>query len=115
MTTGLTPESDGRLDRELRQWALEAPLPPRFQEQVWNRITQAEARRKPSVWGAALRAGAELFLRPRFAFAYVTVLLLVGIASGIWMAQVKRSRMDSLLGERYVQSIAPYPLVVARQ
>lgn len=87
---------------------MEASLPPRFQEQVWQRIARAEAKPAASPGAEFWRLLGVVLLRPRFAFAYVAVLLAVGVAAGSWAAQVKASRIDSDLSLRYVQSIDPY-------
>ena len=83
------------------------PLPPRFQEQVWKRIERAEA---PGVSLAeALRTRlAEWFAQPAFAVAYVTVLIVAGLAIGFKQAQDKTAKWDRQLEARYVQSVDPY-------
>ena len=99
------PENDEALHKALRQWTVEAALPPRFQEQVWKRIEQAEAR--PTL----LRSTLLTFLtlqRPKFAFAYLAVFLVLGLAAGAVAAQAKNSRLDSELSQRYVQSLDPF-------
>ncbi len=101
-------EYQERLDAVLRQWTVGARLPPRFQEQVWQRIARAEARR-----AAAFRAGlwrlVEVVLpRPKVAFGCMAALLVSGIAAGSWAAQIKSSRLQATLGLRYVQSLDPY-------
>ncbi len=110
MSANQRPENDEALNQVLRQWEVEAPLPRRFQEQVWQRIARAEAEPavSPGPWAELWRLLGVVLLRPRFAFAYVAVLLAVGVAAGSWAAQVKASRIDSDLSLRYVQSIDPY-------
>ena len=104
----LTPiESDEQISRVLRAWAVDTPLPPRFQERVWRRISQAET--KPaSGWGGVMQWLAETFVRPRVACTYMALLVGCGVAAGVWTAQVERNRLDITLGERYVQSLDPY-------
>jgi len=46
--------------------------------------------------------------QPKFAYSYVAALLLLGIVAGSWAAQRETSRLDAVLGSRYVQSIDPY-------
>ena len=47
------PEDDRSVDKVLGEWVVDAPLPPRFQEQVWQRIAKTEARPEPSgAWAA---------------------------------------------------------------
>lgn len=108
MTGNQKPEKDAPLNRVLREWTVETPLPPRFQEQVWQRIAHAEVEPIPSIWGVLWRLIQTSLPRPQVAFAYLTVLLVLGVAAGAWAAQAKNSQLDADLGLRYVQSIDPY-------
>jgi hypothetical protein len=102
------PENDEALREVLRQWSVDTPLPPRFQQQVWKRIEQAEAQPTLSM---LLRSALLTLLtthRPKFAFAYLTALLVLGLAAGGVAAQARNSRLDSELSQRYVQSIDPF-------
>ncbi len=101
-------EQDRSQDRVLREWVVDAPMPPRFQEQVWQRISRTKARPEPT-FRAALAQFLEVVLpRPKFALAYLAVLLAVGMAGGSLAAQIKSNRLDAALSQRYVQSIDPY-------
>jgi hypothetical protein len=101
------------LDRLLREWQVEEPLPPRFQEQVWSRIVLAEAKAPNPVWNQMLGRLAAFFERPKFAYSYAAALLAVGIAAGSWTAHVKTSRWETDLGQRYLQTLNPYQQEVA--
>ncbi len=102
------PETDEPLRKALRQWTVDAALPPRFQEQVWKRIEQAEARPTlPTLLHSALLTLLTL-QRPRFAFACLSVFLALGLAAGALAAQAKTSRLNSELSQRYVQSVDPF-------
>jgi hypothetical protein len=103
-----TPEGDNALGQLLRQWTPDAPLAPRFQEQVWQRIARAEARPGPTLRASLSRWLEVVLPRPRFAFAYVLILLTLGVAGGSLAAQLKTSRLETGLGLRYVQSLDPY-------
>ncbi len=108
MKANQTPEDDRALRQALRQWAVDTPLPPRFQEQVWQRIARAETRPATALW-ATMARWVEVFLpRPKFALAYVSVVLLIGIAAGSFAAQAAARRLNADLGQRYVQSLDPY-------
>ena len=72
--------SDGKLARLLRTARVSPSLPPRFQENVWRRIEDAEAPVKTGSW---LEALANLILRPRFALAAVTILVCAGAFFGV--------------------------------
>jgi hypothetical protein len=106
MKANQKPETDEPLRQVLRQWAVDTPLPPRFQEQVWRRIARAEA--GSTAWGRLLRLVEAGLPRPRVALAYLAALLILGMSIGSWAAQAKTSHLNADLGLRYVQSIDPY-------
>jgi hypothetical protein len=107
MKTNNPRDPDDNLSALLRSWSVDAPLPPRFRDDVWRRIARTENSVQPLA--ASLRRWLESILpRPKIALSYVTTLLLIGMATGLWVAQVERSRLKATLGSRYVQSIDPY-------
>ena len=108
MKPNLTPEDDQSLRRVLRQWTVDTPLPPRFQEQVWQRITRAETRPAPTPLAWLSRWVEVLLPRPQFAFSYVAALLVLGVAAGSLAAQATTRRLNADLSLRYVQSLDPY-------
>jgi hypothetical protein len=111
MKTNKPIEDDRRLSELLREWKVDASLPPRFREQVWQRIEQPEKKAMPNVWGA-LRHWIEIVLpRPAMAVSYVAVLLAIGAGVGWTEAQSETKRADSVLGMRYVQSVDPFQAV----
>ena len=114
MTPNQTPEDNEHLGRLLRQWTVDAPLPPRFQEQVWQRIAGAEARPAPTLWASLSRWLEAVLPRPRFALSYATALLVVGLAAGSLAAQARTSRLETDLRVRYVQSVDPYHADLSR-
>ena len=105
------PESDERLRAVLRSWVVDTALPPRFQEQVWRRIERADLQPASPFWAGFFRLVEVALPRPKVAFAYVSVLLTVGVTAGAWAAQVKTTHTQADLGLRYVQSIDPYKAV----
>ena len=110
MNANQGPEKDRNLDQILKQWVVDRPLPPRFQEQVWHRIARTETipTTRGGIW-ALLQGLIEANLpRPRFASVYVASLVLLGVVSGAWAAQRESSRLKADLGSRYVQSVDPY-------
>jgi ferric-dicitrate binding protein FerR (iron transport regulator) len=113
MRTTPTPESDEQLNKMLGEWVVDAPLPPRFEEQVWRRIERSETAADAPPLTRLFRSVAESFTRPKVAYAYVAVLLAVGMAAGSWTAQVKSNQVETALGERYVGSVDPYKFTVA--
>jgi hypothetical protein len=96
------------LDHVLRDWTVSSSLPPRFQEQVWTRITRAESQVQPTLWAALSRWLGDVLPRPEVAAAYLSVILALGAGAGAFAAQSKNSRLDAQLSLRYVQSIDPY-------
>jgi hypothetical protein len=99
----------------LREWVITAPLPPHFQEGVWQRIARAESAGGVMPLAERLRRFVGAFAAPRVAYAYVAGLVALGIAAGSWTAQVQRSRVEADLGHRYVQSIDPNQMVAANR
>ena len=71
---------DSKLTALLRDARPTPALPPRFRQNVWRRIEDAEAPAKLESWLDALAA---LILRPRFAVAAAAILLLLGVFAGI--------------------------------
>src|SRR5882724_2976696 len=99
--------ADEKLGALLRESRMSPALPPRFQENVWRRIEDAEAPVKPGepiTWQEALVA---LMLRPRFAYATVATLMCAGILLGAYNGgQTARHDAEA----RYVAAVAPNPL-----
>ena len=79
-------------------------LPPRFQENVWRRIEEAEAPEKTGFWLDALAA---LVLRPRFAYATVATLVLAGVLMGTYQGAQTVKQTEQA---RYLAVVAPNSL-----
>jgi hypothetical protein len=101
-------QSDEPLRSLLREWRMETPLPPRFQEQVWNRIERQDADVSIALWPSILDWLKSSVARPAFAVAYASVLLMAGLTAGFVHAQQENAKLDSAIEARYVQSIDPY-------
>jgi hypothetical protein len=95
---------DAPLSALLRFARARPELPPRFQQNVWRRIEDAEAPAQPASW---LDAVAALILRPRFAVAAATVLLLAGISAGTLEGR-QAARHDAQMN--YLASVTPHAL-----
>lgn len=106
-------EPDPALDKAMRQWVVDVPLPPRFQEQVWQRIADSEPQAAITFWELLRRLIETNLPRPKFAYSYVAILVLLGVVSGAWTAQRETTRLQAALGSRYVQSVDPYHHVVS--
>ena len=96
--------NDARLSALLRESRLSPSLPPRFQENVWRRIENAEAPVKTESWLDALAA---LILRPRFAFTTAAMLLFAGVLLGTHEG-TQSARHDAQA--RYLAAVAPNSL-----
>jgi hypothetical protein len=95
---------DAKLRALLQSSRVSPSLPPRFQENVWRRIAEAEAPVKSPSWLDALAA---LMLRPRFAYATLAVLLVAGaLLGGREGNQIARQDAQA----RYVATVAPNSL-----
>jgi di/tricarboxylate transporter len=101
-------ESDARVRKLLHDWKVTIPLPPRFSEGVWQRIERAEAEVKASPLDVLRGWFADVMPRPAVAFSYITILLIIGMATGQWQARMKSNQLHTELSRRYVQTVDPY-------
>ena len=99
---------DEAVDELLGQWVVNEPLPPRFQELVWQRIARNETRAEAGLRARLTSWLAFVLHQPKVACSYVAALLVVGVAAGSVAAQWKANRLDAALKSRYVQSLDPY-------
>jgi hypothetical protein len=98
---------DAKLRALLRASRVAPALPPRFQESVWRRIEDAEAPVSSTPGLSWLDALAALLLRPRFAYATVTALVLAGALLGAYQG-TQLAKQDAQA--RYVAMVAPNAL-----
>ena len=96
--------ADEKLGTLLRESRTFPALPPRFQQNVWRRIEDAEAPAKSESWLDALSA---LILRPRFALAAAAALVLAGSLFGALEGR-QAVRHDAQMN--YLASVAPHAL-----
>ena len=99
---------DEALRRMLREWRMDAPLPPRFQESVWRRIESARLPVAPSAWDVIAHWIGNLLPRPRLAASYVAILLAIGVTVGWKQARRETTRVKTELGLRYARILDPY-------
>lgn len=105
MKSNSNTDNDESLRSALREWKVEAKLPPRFQEQVWRDIARAEKAAQFSP-GSALRRWLETFLsRPAPALAYAGILLAVGLSLGYMRAEETSARTEAHWRVQYVQTM----------
>ena len=97
------PPNDPRISALLREARPAPGLTPRFQQNVWRRIEDAETPKD----GSWLDAVANLILRPRFAMAATAIVLLAGVLVGTLEGrQVARHEAQM----NYVASVMPHVL-----
>ncbi len=101
-------EGDLRLDRVLKNWQVNAPLPPRFQERVWQRIAAGERNTTSTGWSLVWKTIQAGLMRPQAAMGFVCLLLALGFALGWTRGIAKSARMEEALSARYVQVLDPY-------
>jgi len=100
MNENMNPD-DAKLGALLRESRVSPSLPPRFQENVWRRIEDAEAPVKSGSW---LDAFAALVLRPRFAYATVAALMVAGVLLGTYRGAQTVKQTEQT---RYLAAVAP--------
>ena len=101
-------DPDRARHQTLRDWKVDASLPPRFDEGVWKKIERAESVGTVNLWAVLRIRLAEAFARPSLAVSYVVVLLLVGSAAGYWQGQIASQRADEKFSAQYVAAVDPY-------
>src|SRR5438876_8467827 len=104
-------EPNDPLSKVLQDWKVSAQPPPRFQEQVWQRIARSQAAARPRPWVGVLGWLGQVLPRPAMAASYLTVLVAAGVIGGYWTGQEKAARLRDEMGLRYVQSVDPYQAV----
>lgn len=95
---------DTKLTEVLRASRPSPTLPPRFQEAVWRRIEDADAPVKSDSWLDALAA---LVLRPRFALATATALVVAGALLGVREGDIA---VNQTAQQQYLAAVAPTTL-----
>ena len=101
---GSAEAGDTKFSKVLRAARPSPSLPPRFQENVWRRIEEAEAPARSESW---LDAFAALVLRPRFAYATVAALVLAGVLVGTYQGAQTAKQGEQA---RYLAAVAPNSL-----
>src|SRR6266511_4779220 len=94
---------DEPLRKVLKEWRSDAPLPPRFQEQVWQRIERAQTPAVPTGWAVLAHWVGTVLPRPALAASYFAVLLIIGVTAGWAQARQENARVKDELGQRYVR------------
>lgn len=108
MNTESSHREGDPLDDLLRAWNVDTPLPPRFQERVWGRISREEAKSSISEWRAALASlVARVLGQPVGATAYLSAFLLTGAALGYWGSEQYGQQTEAAWRTAYLYSVTP--------
>lgn len=108
MNTNETGDRDEPLRQLLKEWRTESSLPPRFQEQVWQRIERAQSPASPSLRLVIAHWIGAVLPRPALAASYVAFLAVIGVTVGWTQAHQTNSHIRDELSQRYVQVLDPY-------
>jgi hypothetical protein len=110
MNDGDSRNEDRALKPLLTAWKIRASLPPRFQDQVWQRIARAQSQPvlNTVTWSSIKAWISGMQLRPALAAAYVAAFLAVGAMLGWSQAQHATAQASIDLSARYMQSVNPY-------
>src|SRR5690242_9440901 len=98
-------QNDESLRQHLQEWRINRPVPPRFQEQVRQRIERQD---RAAAAGFRFRLQtllARLFTRPAWVAGYVAAALVAGLSLGFWQAQEKAGTLTARLEHQYIQSV----------
>lgn len=102
-------ENDERLRKLLGEWRVDAALPARFQERVWESI---EAKERGGLaqgfWTSIWVSAANRLRQPAFAVTYLAIFILLGIGAGWQHGKSRSAKVNSDLKMRYVQMVDPY-------
>src|SRR5947209_32580 len=106
-------DSDHQLENEelrslLKRWQVTESLPPRFEEQVWLRISRAERQRGTPSFSAVWRWCGERLARPAFAVAYISLLLVLGVTTGALQGRAEGRQNSAALREQYFRMLEPF-------
>jgi len=104
----LPSENPEPVRKLLQEWKVTTPLPPRFQEQVWQRIESSEQQAVRSVRAVIAHWVGTVLPRPALAVSYVAILLTIGVTVGWTQARQEAARVKDELGQRYVRVLDPY-------
>jgi hypothetical protein len=95
----------------LKEWKLDASVPPNFNSAVWRKIEARSTQSMPKVFAAWIERH---FAKPSVAFSYAVVTLMIGLGAGQFHASQEVRKTTLSLEARYVQSIDPYTITSQR-
>jgi hypothetical protein len=102
--TNMQPDKTREL---LKEWQVNAAVPPNFDSAVWRRIEKALPT-YDSMPVLLLGWLNQVFARPAIALCYVSIALVGGLALGQMQGSRDSQKTQEKLKTRYIQSIDPY-------
>lgn len=99
---------DEALSKVLKEWRVNAPLPPHFEQAVWRRIERMDAPATPALGELIAHWIGTALARPILAASYLAVLLAIGVTTGWAQGRQHAVRSHDELAHRYVRSLDPY-------
>jgi len=107
----LGPHNDrhDELSDVLKEWRVEASLPPRFREGVWRRIAISRETRSAWIgfWQSVVFRWEALVRKPVGVAACLALFTAVGVGLGTWHAQEFAQRAETAWQHAYFQSVSP--------
>lgn len=95
-------KADKKLSQSLREWNPSVDLPPRFESEVWRRISE----RKENVlnWDTLVN----WLTLPRFAVSLSLAAVMLGVGFGLWQAQNNYRQAMKNAEIHYLHSVDPF-------
>ena len=108
MNTSGPDRNEEALNRLLRRWEVNAPLPLGFRSEVWRRIERSQRPRGLQSIPWFFNFVGSSLIKPSAALVYLTILLIGGSIFGWSQARREAGQTNEMLGQRYVRLIDPY-------
>lgn len=102
------PSARDPLSDFMAHWKVAAPLPPGFQQGVWERVATRSRSAPVSYWRLLCLWLDECFRQPTWAVSFAALFLMAGLAFGFWRGYETTRDLDLDLARRYVQMVDPY-------
>jgi hypothetical protein len=108
----LEPQNDDRDDElsdVLKEWRVEASLPPRFREGVWRRIAISQEKRGAWIgfWRSVAFRWEAIVQKPIGVAACLVFFAAVGVGIGTWHAREFTQSAQTAWQYAYFQSVSP--------
>lgn len=100
-------QTPDRLKEVLGNWQVKTLPPAGFQNSVWRRIETAEPVRQNSFWTFILARLTAPLRQPQMAAAYLAIVLLAGLAGGLWQGERKTEEWSRRQAARYLALVDP--------